>query len=458
MKRRLLIIVIALALVGLAFPIINLLAAPGGAGLLTDREAIGKDWKAVAATLEAKCLVCHSNKAELPFYASLPVASGLMKGDIAQALKHVDLVEGLKPFGIMPLSEAALAKLERALDADNMPPTKYVALHWNHGLSDAEVATLRAWIADVRATHFRGEGVAEAHANSTLQPLPLTVKLDAAKVTLGNKMYHDVRLSGDDTLSCASCHALDKGGTDQANVSTGIKGAIGPINSPTSLNSGLFAFQFWDGRATTLAEQADGPVNNPGEMGSNWEISLPKLQKDAALVAEFKAAYPDGLTVKNVLDAIATFEESLITPNCAFDRYLRGDDTALNDSEKKGLATFQKHGCDRCHVGRAMGSQSFETMGLYADYFASRGDVKEVDAGRYNATKRDHDKYKFKVPTLRNIALTFPYFHDARADTLEQAVGIMSKVNSEVVLTEAEVTDVVAFLKTLTGELTTKPL
>jgi len=333
-----------------------------------------------------------------------------------------------------------------------MPPTQYLLLHWSHRLSADEKAALLAWVADVRAKHYAAAWTAPRFANEPVQPLPQSVALDPAKVALGDKLYHDVRLSADDTLSCASCHGLDKGGTDQAQFSTGIDGQVGDINSPTTFNAGFHFAQFWDGRAATLEDQADGPVNNPIEMGSNWPQVVGKLQQDEALMAEFLAVYPEGPSKESVTDAIGAFERSLVTPDSAFDKYLMGDETALTDNQQRGYALFKDYHCATCHVGMAMGGQSYEYMGLVADYFAARGNVQKADFGRFNVTENEADRHKFKVPSLRNIALTYPYFHDGSTSDLKEAVRTMATYNVGVTLPEADVAAIVAFLESLTGK------
>jgi cytochrome c peroxidase len=266
-----------------------------------------------------------------------------------------------------------------------------------------------------------------------------------------------VRLSGDNSLSCASCHGLDLGGTDRAKTSTGIRGQLGPINSPTVYNAVFAHRQFWDGRAADLVEQASGPVHNPLEMGSNWAEVLPKLEADTAFVQQFLATYP-ALTGDHIADAIAAFESTLVTPNARFDQFLMGKADAITAEERSGYELFKANACATCHVGKAIGGQSFEYMGHRRDYFADRGNVGEVDFGRFNVTKESLDRHKFKVPTLRNVAQTAPYFHDASAADLAAAVRTMSKYNGAREFAPAEVDQLVAFLKTLTGEFEGKPV
>lgn len=294
-------------------------------------------------------------------------------------------------------------------------------------------------------------------ASEPIQPLPLEVKLDTKRVAIGEKLFNDKRLSKDNTLSCASCHALDTGGVDRAQFSTGIGGAKGPINAPTVFNSGFNFRQFWDGRAASLEEQAAGPVHNPIEMGSNWSEVMEKLGRDQALISEMKSAYPDGLQPKNIQDAIAVFERSLVTPS-RFDRYLRGDKPAITAEEQQGYQLFKSYGCIACHQGVNVGGNMYQVFGVIGDYFKKRGGVNDADLGRYNVTKSEVDKHVFKVPSLRNVALTAPYFHDGSAATLDAAVDVMFRFQLGRSAPAKDKELIVKFLRSLNGEFKGKPL
>lgn len=287
--------------------------------------------------------------------------------------------------------------------------------------------------------------------NRPITPIPLTVEVNQKKVLLGERLYNDTRLSRDNTISCASCHDLKMGGTDQVRTSTGIEGAIGPINSPTTFNSGLFFSQFWDGRAKDLAEQAAGPVNNPKEMGSSWPEVISKLSEDSSYTQAFGEIYPEGIQPDTICDAIAEYEKSLITPNSRFDRFLRGDNQALSANEKEGWRLFKEFGCISCHQGVALGGNMYQTLGVMEDYFSHRP-ITHVDCGRLNVTGEGWDRYKFKVPTLRNIEKTYPYLHDGSAKTLEEVLQVMWKSQLGRSISGEESTKIVEFLKTLTGE------
>jgi cytochrome c peroxidase len=290
------------------------------------------------------------------------------------------------------------------------------------------------------------------------QPLPKFLTLESNKVVLGARLFDDVRLSFDDSISCASCHVLSQGGTDNRYRSVGVKGEVGSVNAPTVLNSGFNFVQFWDGRATSLEEQVDGPVNHPKEMASNWSLVLSKLEKDEGYVSQFNRLYPEGMTVSNIKNAIANFERSLLTPNSRFDKFLRGETAALNVHEINGYELFQSYGCASCHQGINLGGNMYEKMGLMGDYFSDRGSITEADNGRFNVNHNPDSLHEFRVPSLRNVALTAPYFHDGNATTLEQAITIMAKYQLGRAMPADDLNDIAAFLRSLTGELGGKPL
>lgn len=291
-----------------------------------------------------------------------------------------------------------------------------------------------------------------------ITPIPRTLDLDLNKVALGQRLFSDTQLSRDNTISCSSCHNLAAGGVDGLARSVGIGGAQGAINAPSVFNSGFNFRQFWDGRAATLEDQIDGPVQNPKEMGATWSQVIANLNKNAAYRQDFSAIYPDGISRDSIKDAIATFERSLITPDGKFDRFLRGEKNALDGEEFAGYQLFKSLGCISCHQGVNVGGNMYEKLGLVDNYFEHRGHIEEVDFGRYNITKNKENLYEFRVPSLRNVALTAPYFHDASADTLEHAVAIMAKYQLGVTLQDVERNRIVRFLKTLTGEYQGVPL
>lgn len=294
--------------------------------------------------------------------------------------------------------------------------------------------------------------------NEPIQAIPLQIALNETKVKLGEKLFHDPRLSHDNSVACASCHNLQTGGTDRRKRPTGINGAEGFINTPTVFNSGFNFRQFWDGRAETLEDQINGPIHAPHELGSNWPEVTAKLTAVPDYVAEFAALYPDGIQSHTIRDAIATFERSLYTSNARFDQFLRGDGEVLTEAEKAGYHLFKTYGCIRCHQGVNIGGNMFQTFGIMGNYFADRGTETQADMGRFNVTGDAQDRHVFKVPSLRNVALTPPYFHDGSAARLEDAVTIMGTYQLGRRLAPNEVALIVQFLRTLTGTYKGKPL
>ncbi len=285
-------------------------------------------------------------------------------------------------------------------------------------------------------------------------PIPETMELDPLKIELGRILFHDKRLSTDNTISCSSCHDLNMAGQDGLAVSVGVNGLKGSINSPTVLNSGFAFRQFWDGRAPSLEEQVAGPIHNPIEMDSNWQEVTAKLNKDPLIVTKFQSIWVEGITPTNIQIAIAEFERSLITPNSPFDRYLKGDSHSLNDKELKGWHLFRELGCISCHQGIGIGNNMYANLGVMGDYFSDRGHpIVKSDLGRYNITGNENDRYVFKVPGLRNVALTAPYFHDGSISTLEEAVSTMARYQLGIHLSQQQQDYLVAFLNALTGEL-----
>ena len=280
-------------------------------------------------------------------------------------------------------------------------------------------------------------------------------EVDMEKVYLGRRLYHDTILSGDGSVSCASCHTLDHGGAEDKATSVGIGSQIGPINSPTVLNAVFNFRQFWDGRAADLQEQAAGPVENPVEMGGSFTDVVEAVGEDEWYAERFASVYggDEPITKDNITDAIAEYERYLVTP-APFDDFLRGDESALNEQEQRGWAAFQEVGCVSCHQGMNLGGTMYQKMGVVEDYFAMRGgELTEADMGRFNVTEDEADKHKFKVPTLRNITLTPPYFHDGSQTDLREVVRIMARVQLGKQLEDAQIDDIVAFLGSLEGEL-----
>ncbi len=267
-------------------------------------------------------------------------------------------------------------------------------------------------------------------------------------VELGKKLYFDPRLSKSGFISCNSCHNLSMGGSDNLKTSIGHNWQKGPINSPTVLNSAMNVAQFWDGRAATLKAQAGGPIANPGEMAFTHELAVAMLGTIPGYVSEFERVFKSrAIDIDKVTTAIAAFEETLVTPHSRFDKWLLGDQAALNADEQAGYTLFKSSGCTACHNGPAAGGASFRKMGVVEPY-----KTDNPAEGRMAVTGKDADRFNFKVPTLRNVELTYPYFHDGAADTLAESVEVMGRIQLGRRYSPDETAKIVAFLKTLTGE------
>lgn len=391
------------------------------------------------------CFVCHAPNAQMPFYFSFPLIGDRMKEHLTHAIRFFDLQT--KTQDLAHVDPVTLSMLDHAVTYGTMPIMQYRLLHWGTGLSRKEKAVLASWI-----EHERG-------SKEPVCALPQNADVDPAKAALGERMFNDTRLSLDGTITCATCHILEQGGADEADerVSEGINGLHGGVNAPTVYNAAYNIRQFWNGRAADLREQAEGPATNPVEMGDQtWDDIVARLREDKNLVAEFEALYPgEGLTRITVTSVIAEFEKSLITPNSRFDQFLNGQQDILSEEEIAGYAAFRKYACASCHTGVILGGQSFEYMPLYGDYFADRDQAiayNSDDEGLKGFTGLDEDMHRFKVPTLRNIERTAPYFHDGTMLTMEDAVRAMAKYELGKDLSEADVNHIVAFMRALTGE------
>jgi cytochrome c peroxidase len=288
-------------------------------------------------------------------------------------------------------------------------------------------------------------------AEEPITPLPPPVALDADKVRLGERLFHDVRLSRGGRLACASCHLLAEGGDDNRDRSPGVDGELLNFNAPTVFNAALSFRLNWRGNFRTLEEQIEAVLFDPHLMNTTWEDLLPKLRDDEAYREDFSAVYGDGPEPAHVLDALATFERSLLTPGARFDRYLRGERDVLGAKEEHGYELFKAYGCVACHQGVNVGGNLFQRFGIFRDPFA-QGPIRTADLGRFTITDAQDDRFVFRVPSLRNVAVTAPYFHDGRAETLEQAIEEMARSQLGRVLTAQEIGLIAGFLRTLTGE------
>lgn len=279
---------------------------------------------------------------------------------------------------------------------------------------------------------------------TALRPIPDRAPMDERLVALGDRLFHEAGFSGDGSVSCSTCHDLTSGGDDGLDLSVGVGGATGLRNSPTVLNCTFNFVQFWDGRAVTLEEQVDGPLLSEVEMGTTWERVLDFLKDEPSYASEFRELFDDGITAQNFRVALATFERSLITPDSRFDRYLEGDAEAITELEKQGYHLFLEVGCATCHQGVNVGGNLYQRLGT-----GTVGRIGLSDQGRYSVTNRESDREKFKVPGLRNVARTAPYFHDGSVAELDEAVRQMAHLQLGISLPPQDVEAIVAFLHSL---------
>jgi cytochrome c peroxidase len=299
---------------------------------------------------------------------------------------------------------------------------------------------------------------AAAQLPEPIAPLPLAIAVDSARASIGERLFHDVRLARDNAQSCATCHPLDKGGAQPRRRASAATGERLPRNTPTIFNVG-FNFSFnWDGAVNTLEAHAETVLLNPSVMNTTWPELLARLRADSEYVAAFRAAYGEHISRHNVLDALASFERSLVTPNSRFDRYLRGERDALTMEEQRGYQLFKSYGCVACHQGMNIGGNLFQKFGVFQAPEIPPPADGAIDPGRYGVTKVARDREVFRVPSLRNVAATAPYFHDGRAETLEIAVDTMARIQLGRQLTHGEIGLIVQFLHTLTGEWRGEPL
>ena len=293
-------------------------------------------------------------------------------------------------------------------------------------------------------------------------PEPADNPTTEAKVALGKMLYFDTRFSSTGTVSCFSCHNVMEGGDDHRPTSIGVHGQVGGRNAPTVWNSAFLSAQFWDGRAPSLEEQAKGPPTNPIEMGmANLDATIARIQAIPGYKPYFAAAFGQGdtVTMDNAAKAIAAYERTLITPDSAYDRYVKGDKKAMTEQQVRGMDTFAKTGCTACHSGPTFNGSANLPMGqgFFMKFPIFPGSVYETqyklteDLGRHTVTQQDADKHLWRVPTLRNLTYTAPYFHNGAVQSLDEAIRVMAKTQLNKELTKNEVQDIVAFLGALDG-------
>jgi cytochrome c peroxidase len=292
-----------------------------------------------------------------------------------------------------------------------------------------------------------------------VSPIPASIEHDAAKAALGEALFHDARLAKDGRMSCAYCHHFDRDGADGLALSPRNDGSPGPYNTPTLFNAALNPLQTWTGSKTTLEEQTAGAAFNPKHFGRDWPELQAVIEALSGYGLRFKALYPQGLTQANFVDALSQYQRTLLTPGAPFDRWLGGARDALSLEAEQGWNLFRRYGCASCHQGVNLGGNLLAAMGV----FATAGDLHQrfprpEDQGRYNVTGREQDQWVYRVPPLRNVAVTGPWFHDGSVATLKEAVELMARYQLGRDLDARDTARLVSFLESLTGEYHGVPL
>jgi cytochrome c peroxidase len=301
------------------------------------------------------------------------------------------------------------------------------------------------------SAHAQKNSSESLQIDDPIRPLPEKVDVDPDKLALGKRLFFDPRFSRDNKVSCASCHDFAKGGADGLARSIGVDRRAGSINAPTVFNTAYNFRQLWNGKAETMEDQIDMAISHPKVFDTSWAEIIDKLSRDDQLVRHFKSVYPNGLNRRNITDALVTYERALITPS-RFDAYLRGNPNAITAEEKLGYSKFKSYGCVACHQGINVGGNMFQAFGVVRPFLKRSEAVDDTDLGRYLVTGRDADKFVFKVPSLRNVAQTAPYFHNGSAQTLEEAVDVMLRYQLGRTASREDKALIVKFLNTLSGE------
>jgi cytochrome c peroxidase len=305
-----------------------------------------------------------------------------------------------------------------------------------------------------------GLGLGDQPAPSTeepIAPIAATGHASQAKIALGEKLFHDPRLSHDDVIACSSCHRLDLSGDDGQARSVAASGELLDFNSPTVFNAALNFRLNWRGNFRSLEEQNEAVLLDKSLMNTSWGEVLTKLRADPDYAQRFAAVYGALPDRTDVLDALAAFQRSLITPNARFDRYLKGERDAITADEEHGYQLFKAYGCVACHQGANVGGNLFQKFGIFQDPFTGQKTLTAADQGRFAVTGIERDRHVFRVPSLRNVAVTAPYFHDGRTASLEEAVRIMARNQLGRELDQRDIDHIVEFLGTLTGEYRGRP-
>lgn len=299
---------------------------------------------------------------------------------------------------------------------------------------------------------------AQQNQNSAILPIPANKQSAPNEIQLGRILYNEKLFSKDNSLSCNSCHILKRGGADNLPKYIGLNKTVGLLNTPTVLNASLNFRQFWNGRAKTFGDVVTDHLQDPTVFDNSWQTVISRIKEKPELVTLFNEAYRRDISEHTIKKSLTAYLNTLSTPQSAFDRYLAGDPSALEVDAKKGYEKFISYGCITCHQGPGVGGNLYQKMGVYKDYFATKATITKADLGLYNVTKKEEDKYVFKVPSLRNVTLTAPYLHDGSAQTLEEVISLMGIYQVGQTVQPFDVPLIVKFLHSLTGKLPTDEL
>lgn len=295
---------------------------------------------------------------------------------------------------------------------------------------------------------------ASQHSQSTaIMPIPAPPIMAPEKVSLGKRLYNEGLFSKNNSLSCNSCHIVKHGGVDNLPKYIGMNKVVGLYNTPTVLNASLNFRQFWNGRSKSLEDVIDDHLKDPTIFANTWENVIQKIKENPEILKALNDAYPQGISVDTIKDALVTYQNSLLTPDSAFDLFLKGNKSSLSEDAQKGYQLFKSYGCITCHQGPGVGGNLYQKLGIYSDYFATKTNITKADLGLYNLTGKEEDKYVFKVPSLRNVTLTGPYLHDGSAATLEEVIALMGIYQVGQPVQPFDIPYIIKFLQSLSGKL-----
>jgi len=413
---------------------------------------LSKKEQVISILEEGGCFVCHGG----PDYCThlhWPVIGRMISKNAEKGIRYASATSILEHFhNNRIIDEALLIKGQKVIAERSMPPVIYRIIHWKSLITKDKQRLLLRWIYEYMASDHGWPMPTQERPFEPVRPLPDSLPADLAKVNLGRILYHDPRLSADSTVSCATCHNPETAGVDNLDYSVGTDGLLGMYSTLTTYNAVFHPFFFWDGRASSLPQLSVLMLTDPVTMGNESFVDVvQRLEADLDFKSLFTESYPEGYSAESISDALAQYHKVLITPDAPFDKYLQGDSDAIGPEAKKGYRLFKRLGCASCHNSVGIGGNSIEYMGLSNDFFSVRDSIRLPDLGRYRVTAKREDIHKFKVPGLRNIELTYPYFHNASAPDLKTAVEAMAFHQKNKQLNKRKVQQIISFLHTLTG-------